>query len=52
MGMKEKLCRAFARFYYPKRIRARAVSVGRDLDVGGKSYVTPGTTLGDKEQST
>lgn len=47
MGMKEKLCRAFARFYYPKRIRARAVSVGRDLDVGSKSYVTSATTLGD-----
>lgn len=37
----------FSNWYYPMRIRRRAKSCGKDLYVGGKSYVTEKTVLGD-----
>lgn len=37
----------FHRWYYPKRIRRRAKKCGEKLYVGGKSYVTAHTSLGN-----
>ena len=47
MGLINKLTFAFAKKYYPKRIRSVAAQCGEGLYVGGKSYVTPNTHLGD-----
>ncbi len=47
MGILMRIKFEFNKHYYPWRIRKKAASCGRDLYVGGKSYVTENTYLGD-----
>ena len=47
MGLLSKIKYKVTCFYYPKRIRRVAASCGEVLYVGGKSYVTPKTHLGN-----
>ena len=47
MGILSRIRQGFDRFYYSKRIRHVAASCGEVLYVGGKSYVTPNTHLGN-----
>lgn len=47
MGLISKMKQEFSKYYYPRRIQAVAAQCGKQLYVGGKSYVTPKTVLGD-----
>lgn len=47
MGIISKIKQIFAIKYYPGRIQAKAAHCGKDLYVGGKSYVTSNTYLGE-----
>ena len=47
MGVLTRLTQGFSRWYYPRRIRNTAKKVGDPLYVGGKSYVTHNTVLGN-----
>lgn len=46
MGIISKIKFMFSKIYYPKRIKKRAAECGKGLYVGGKSYVTTKTYLG------
>lgn len=47
MGLITRIQQKFARIYYPWRIRKQAALCGNNLYVGGKSYVTKNTYIGD-----
>lgn len=47
MGIISRAKWMFYNKYYPVRIRAKAAQCGKGLYVGGKSYVTSNTFLGD-----
>lgn len=47
MGVLSKIKFAFAKRYYPGKIRRTAAQCGEGLYVGGKSYVTQKTYLGE-----
>lgn len=47
MGLFSRIKYYFNRKYYPIRVRKQAAKCGVDLYVGGKSYVTSNTYLGD-----
>ena len=47
MGLISKITHKFSKWYYPRRIKAVAAQCGKDLYVGGKSYVTSHTYLGE-----
>lgn len=47
MGLLIKITRLFSRVYYPWRIKKKAAKCGVNLYVGGKSFVTSNTFIGD-----
>ena len=46
MSLIRKIFDSLIRWYYPLKIQKQAASCGKDLYVGGKSYVTSNTHLG------
>lgn len=46
IGLISKIKSNFSQWYYPHRIKAKAAQCGKELYVGGKSYVTSKTHLG------
>ena len=47
MGIINKVRFELSKLYYPYKIRKKAVHCGKDLYVGGKTYITDNTHLGN-----